>query len=199
MTTLFEAPLSSTNSNFCTKKRYRAGQGRNDYTYFAHDLAVGPADKFQFAALLRYANKQTIPCSASRRAGDFVVYGCGEFRYTLVSPCRVLAEVSSVTARQIPLSRQAVSSSSRNKSPLFTICPPRQRTSGWNPSRKGVSASRSLSPKAWKQAAALFSPFRARWARAFPSSASPRYCFVSARSPRREIKSSICPPRKGGL
>ena len=41
---------SPANSNLCTKKRYRAGQGRNDYTYFAHDLAVGPAVKFQFVA-----------------------------------------------------------------------------------------------------------------------------------------------------
>ena len=49
----FHAPNSSTNSNLCTKKRYRAGQGRNDYTYFAHDLAIGPAGKFQFNALLR--------------------------------------------------------------------------------------------------------------------------------------------------
>ena len=35
----------------CTTERYRAAQGRNDYTYLAHDLAVGPAGKFQFFSL----------------------------------------------------------------------------------------------------------------------------------------------------
>ena len=37
-------------------ERYRAAQGKNDYTYFAHDLAVGPADKFQFICFLRKAD-----------------------------------------------------------------------------------------------------------------------------------------------
>ena len=32
------------------EERYRAGQGRNDYTYPAHDLAARPAGKFQFTA-----------------------------------------------------------------------------------------------------------------------------------------------------
>ncbi|MGN1024885.1 MAG: hypothetical protein ACI4P4_00635, partial [Faecousia sp.] len=36
----------------CTTERYRAAQGRNDYTYLAHDLAARPAGKFQFIALL---------------------------------------------------------------------------------------------------------------------------------------------------
>ena len=36
------------------KKRYRAAQGKNDYTYFAHDLAVGPADKFQFGEAVKF-------------------------------------------------------------------------------------------------------------------------------------------------
>ena len=31
-----------------TTERYRAAQGKNDYTYFAHDLAARPAGKFQF-------------------------------------------------------------------------------------------------------------------------------------------------------
>ena len=31
-----------------TEERYRAAQGRNDYTYLAHDLAARPAGKFQF-------------------------------------------------------------------------------------------------------------------------------------------------------
>ena len=35
-----------------TMERYRAAQGKNDDTYFVHDLAVGPADKFQFIILL---------------------------------------------------------------------------------------------------------------------------------------------------
>ena len=35
----------------CTTERYRAAQGRNDYTNLPHDLAVGPADKFQFFSL----------------------------------------------------------------------------------------------------------------------------------------------------
>ena len=30
----------------CTTERYRAAQGKNDYTYFAHDLAARPAGKF---------------------------------------------------------------------------------------------------------------------------------------------------------
>ena len=65
-------------------------------------------------------NKRS-PVLRQRGTGDFVVYRWGEFRYTLVSPCKVLAEVSSVTARRIPLSRQAISRGSRNKLPLFTI------------------------------------------------------------------------------
>ena len=34
----------------CTTERYRAAQGRNDYTYLAHDLAARHADKFQFVS-----------------------------------------------------------------------------------------------------------------------------------------------------
>ena len=34
-----------------TEERYRAAQGRNDYTYLAHDLAARPAGKFQFIRL----------------------------------------------------------------------------------------------------------------------------------------------------
>ena len=37
---------------FRIKERYRAAQGRNDYTYLAHDLAARPAGKFQFAELI---------------------------------------------------------------------------------------------------------------------------------------------------
>ena len=33
-----------------TTERYRAAQGRNDYTYLAHDLAARPAGKFQFVS-----------------------------------------------------------------------------------------------------------------------------------------------------
>ena len=36
-----------------TEERYRAAQGKNDYTYLAHDLAARPAGKFQFAVLPR--------------------------------------------------------------------------------------------------------------------------------------------------
>ncbi|MGN1027810.1 MAG: hypothetical protein ACI4P4_15555 [Faecousia sp.] len=36
-----------------TTERYRAAQGRNDYTYLAHDLAARPASKFQFIFLLQ--------------------------------------------------------------------------------------------------------------------------------------------------
>ena len=36
-------------------ERYRAAQGRNDYTYLAHDLAARPAGKFQF--------HDPLPCS----------------------------------------------------------------------------------------------------------------------------------------
>ena len=39
-----------------TTERYRAAQGRNDYTYLAHDLAARPAGKFQFLCLLHKAN-----------------------------------------------------------------------------------------------------------------------------------------------
>ena len=35
-----------------TTERYRAAQGRNDYTYLAHDLAARPAGKFQFIGQL---------------------------------------------------------------------------------------------------------------------------------------------------
>ena len=35
-----------------TTERYRAAQGRNDYTYLAHDLAARPAGKFQFLVFL---------------------------------------------------------------------------------------------------------------------------------------------------
>ena len=45
------------NSMVRTMERYRAAQGKNDYTYFAHDLAVGPADKFQFICFLRKADR----------------------------------------------------------------------------------------------------------------------------------------------
>ena len=40
-----------------TEERYRAAQGRNDYTYLAHDLAARPAGKFQFDDLLKKDNK----------------------------------------------------------------------------------------------------------------------------------------------
>ena len=33
-----------------TTERYRAAQGRNDYTNLPHDLAARPADKFQFVS-----------------------------------------------------------------------------------------------------------------------------------------------------
>ena len=35
-----------------TTERYRAAQGRNDYTNLPHDLAARPAGKFQFVYLL---------------------------------------------------------------------------------------------------------------------------------------------------
>ena len=41
LTFLYKFPICQT-----AIERYRAAQGKNDYTYFAHDLAVGPADKF---------------------------------------------------------------------------------------------------------------------------------------------------------
>ena len=39
-----------------TTERYRAGQGRNDYTYLAHDLAARPAGKFLFSGFLSQAD-----------------------------------------------------------------------------------------------------------------------------------------------
>ena len=38
-----------------TTERYRAGQGKSNYTYFAHGLAARPAGKFQFLSALRKA------------------------------------------------------------------------------------------------------------------------------------------------
>ena len=35
-----------------TTERYRAAQGKNDYTNLPHDLAARPAGKFQFVKLL---------------------------------------------------------------------------------------------------------------------------------------------------
>ena len=43
----FIAMTGKSAPRYRTTERYRAAQGRNDYTYLAHDLAVGPADKFQ--------------------------------------------------------------------------------------------------------------------------------------------------------
>ena len=37
-------------------ERYRAGQGIYDYANEVHDLAVGPAAKFQFIGLLEKAD-----------------------------------------------------------------------------------------------------------------------------------------------
>ena len=45
-----------------TTERYRAAQGRNDYTYLAHDLAARPAGKFQFIGQL---NKNDMRISES--------------------------------------------------------------------------------------------------------------------------------------
>ena len=42
--------------NLRTTERYRAGQGIYDYANEVHDLAVGPADKFQFICLLGKAD-----------------------------------------------------------------------------------------------------------------------------------------------
>ena len=35
-----------------TTERYRAAQGKNDYTNLPHDLAARPAGKFQFVSVL---------------------------------------------------------------------------------------------------------------------------------------------------
>ena len=69
--------VSPTNSNLCTKKRYRAGQGRNNYTNFAHDLAARPAGKFQFvSALTKDDNRNDTPScrgSLTLRGGFFLL------------------------------------------------------------------------------------------------------------------------------
>ncbi len=43
-----------------TTERYRAAQGKNDYTNLPHDLAARPAGKFQFICLLRKADMHNI-------------------------------------------------------------------------------------------------------------------------------------------
>ena len=43
-----------------TMERHRAAQGKNNYTYLAHDLAARPAGKFQFPGLLRENDIQNI-------------------------------------------------------------------------------------------------------------------------------------------
>ena len=66
-------------SNLCTKKRYRAAQGKNDYSNLAHDLAARPAGKFQYrlsalVSTLTYWNlahwreAQSLPPGGSCRA-----------------------------------------------------------------------------------------------------------------------------------
>ena len=55
MTRSIGAPFAMTGKSATrhrTMERYRAVQGKNDYAYLAHDLAVGPADKFQFVRVL---------------------------------------------------------------------------------------------------------------------------------------------------
>ena len=59
----------ASNSNLLHTERYRAAQGKNDYTYFAHDLAVGTADKFQFISLLRNTNMQETEKEPAARLG----------------------------------------------------------------------------------------------------------------------------------
>ncbi len=50
-----------------TTERYRAAQGRNDYTYLAHDLAARPAGKFQFVYLPRKTDIHFILKSSRRK------------------------------------------------------------------------------------------------------------------------------------
>ena len=57
-----------------TTKRYRAAQGKNDYTNLAHDLAVGPAAKFQFV-VFRRKTKRILAKGTGLRPRSFCDYG----------------------------------------------------------------------------------------------------------------------------
>ena len=73
-------------------ERYRAAQGRNDYTYLAHDLAARPAGKFQFAALPREAPDDTLCFLPS------YTYRRGNARE--ISRSQIGAEVLTIYSRQ---------------------------------------------------------------------------------------------------
>ena len=96
---------------YCTTERYRAAQGKNDYTYFAHDLAARPAGKFQFICLLREAGslKYGMYCQNSRTSmlslGSLLMCIRRQTMAVISRKPRMISGLCFVSSMQISVSR----------------------------------------------------------------------------------------------
>ena len=94
-----------------TTERYRAAQGRNDYTNLPHDLAARPAGKFQFICLLREAGslKYGMYCQNSRTSmlslGSLLMCIRRQTMAVISRKPRMISGLCFVSSMQISVSR----------------------------------------------------------------------------------------------
>ena len=94
-----------------TTERYRAAQGKNDYTNLPHDLAARPAGKFQFICLLREAGslKYGMYCQNSRTSmlslGSLLMCMRRQTMEAISRKPRIISDLCPVRSMQTSVSR----------------------------------------------------------------------------------------------